>query len=578
MYTETKTNVEQFNNFDLQNIVTPVNVSRLHDLLRKTNYDTNETRFLVNGFTNGFSLGYEGPFNRRDTSRNIPFTMGDKFQLWNHIMKEVKNKRFAGPFDEIPFRDYVQSPVGLVPKAGNKTRLIFHLSYTFQNGGQSINAWTPKDRCTVSYNDLDHAVLNGLFFRNQKNSAQIFLAKVDLMSAFRGLPIFPGHWKLLILKAEDPESGKVKYFVDKCLPFGASISYLHFQRFSNTLKYILEVITGQYHSVTNYLDDFLFIQQRKVDCDRMVRAFLKICEKIKFPVAADKTVWGSKRIVFLGILIDGVSFRLCIPEDKHLLALNLVQGISSKKKATIKELQRLTGTLNFLCRIIHPGRTFTRRMYNKYASTTLKHYHHVKIDQEFHLDCQAWQAFLEHAEARTITWPFIDFDHENSMFHAEWLGFYSDASASGDLGFGCYFDKQWIFTRWEPGFIDEYQPSIEFLELYALCVAVFIWQKKLKNMCIIINCDNEAVVHMINNGGVSKCKHCMRLLRLLVSNNILNNRRIFVRHVKSKNNFLADALSRMKIDLFFSLAPMDVKPVPEEIPIELWPLSKLWQE
>ena len=48
-------------------------------------------------------------------------------------MKEIKERRYAGPFmkENFPFVNYIQSPIGLVPKAGNKTRLIFHLSYDF---------------------------------------------------------------------------------------------------------------------------------------------------------------------------------------------------------------------------------------------------------------------------------------------------------------------------------------------------------------------------------------------------------------------------------------------------------------
>ena len=52
----------------------------------------------------------------------------------------------------------MQSPIGLVPKAGNKTRLIFHLSYNFKNGNKSINYWTPVDMFSVNYNDLDSVV------------------------------------------------------------------------------------------------------------------------------------------------------------------------------------------------------------------------------------------------------------------------------------------------------------------------------------------------------------------------------------------------------------------------------------
>ena len=105
--------------------------------------------------------------DRRDTSQNIPFTVGNKYQLWEKMMDEIEMKHFAGPykFDDLPFansRTLVPSPCGLVPKAGNKTRLIFHLFYKFKNGNESINFWTPEDLSSVKYNDLDNAVKNCL--------------------------------------------------------------------------------------------------------------------------------------------------------------------------------------------------------------------------------------------------------------------------------------------------------------------------------------------------------------------------------------------------------------------------------
>ena len=51
--------------------------------------------------------------------------------LWNKIMKEVRVGRVAGPYETIPFENYIQSPVGLVSKSGGKTRMIFHLSFNF---------------------------------------------------------------------------------------------------------------------------------------------------------------------------------------------------------------------------------------------------------------------------------------------------------------------------------------------------------------------------------------------------------------------------------------------------------------
>ena len=131
----------------------------LEQLLTETGYDVNETKFLVEGFKNGFDLGYQGPKNRKDRSNNIPLQVGDKREIWDKIMKEVSHKRVAGPFDQLPFEYYIQSPIGLVPKANNQTRLIFHLSYDFKNSGNtSVSACTLEELCSIQYRDLDFAI------------------------------------------------------------------------------------------------------------------------------------------------------------------------------------------------------------------------------------------------------------------------------------------------------------------------------------------------------------------------------------------------------------------------------------
>ena len=168
--------------------------------------------------------------------------------MWNKIMKEVQLKRVARPFDKVPFKNFIQSPIGLVPKAGNKTRLIFHLSYDFKDleiKDNSVNACTPKDMCSVQYNDLDSAVQSCLevfeeALKSGEKSLVIFLRKTDLTSAFRVLCMNKLSYCWLMFKAIDPLDGKVKFFVDKCLPFGASISCSHYQRFSNSLRHLVQ--------------------------------------------------------------------------------------------------------------------------------------------------------------------------------------------------------------------------------------------------------------------------------------------------------------------------------------------------
>ena len=117
----------------------PVDIDKFEQLMMKSNYKTCKREFIVDGFRNGFSIGYAGPKDVQYTARNLPLRCGDLEDIWEKMMKEVKLGRFAGPFEVIPFQYYIQSPIGLVPKQQptgdraaekiDRTRLIFHLSY-----------------------------------------------------------------------------------------------------------------------------------------------------------------------------------------------------------------------------------------------------------------------------------------------------------------------------------------------------------------------------------------------------------------------------------------------------------------
>ena len=100
---------QHFFNYNLTDIVTPIDVDKLETLLVDSNYSGEETEFLVDGFCNRFDIGYKGTKLRQSEAKNILFTVGNKTEMWNKIMKEVEAKRVAGPFETIPFTNYIQS-------------------------------------------------------------------------------------------------------------------------------------------------------------------------------------------------------------------------------------------------------------------------------------------------------------------------------------------------------------------------------------------------------------------------------------------------------------------------------------
>ena len=277
--------VFDYENRNWEDIVTPIKVNYLERYLWETGYDQEKSAKLCQGFHEGFDIGYRGPTRRRNLSSNIPIRFGTKFDMWNKIMTEVQMGRYAGPFYGGPlFEHFVQSPLGLVPKSGGWTRLIFHLSFDFgkEDDERSINYHTPDRLCSVKYRDLDHAVNTcltlkaekyeelqkrfsqlaaiGIFVNEQDCSHEgIFFAKTDIMSAFRLAPVLPRQRFLLVMRCAHPVNCKVAFCIEKNLSFGASRSCAIFQSFSDALYHIIGSLTDSKFLVTNYLDDYLFI-------------------------------------------------------------------------------------------------------------------------------------------------------------------------------------------------------------------------------------------------------------------------------------------------------------------------------
>ena len=163
-----------------------MNVDALHQLLEQTKYNIQETDFILNGFRCGFDLGYEGNRKVKMKSPNLKLDgVGNPTMLWNKVMKEVKVKRYAGPYPEVPFEYYIQSPIRLVPKDENDTRLIFHLSYP-RGKGKSINQNTPPEKCSVKYPAFDEAIRLCVIA-----GTNCSIAHSDMRSAFRNLGIRP---------------------------------------------------------------------------------------------------------------------------------------------------------------------------------------------------------------------------------------------------------------------------------------------------------------------------------------------------------------------------------------------------
>ena len=117
----------------------------------------------------------------------------------------------AGPFSHPPLPNFRVLPIGVVPKkTPGVFRCIQHLSYP---NGASINDGIPVEHSSVTYSRIDDAI--GLILGSGVGSC---LAKTDIKSAFRIIPIRPADYNLL------DRYWRGNYYFDRCLPMGLASS------------------------------------------------------------------------------------------------------------------------------------------------------------------------------------------------------------------------------------------------------------------------------------------------------------------------------------------------------------------
>ena len=73
--------------------------------------------------------------------------------------------------------------------------------------------------------------------------------------------------------------------------------------------------------------------------------------------------------------------------------------------------------------------------------------------------------------------PFVDIEDPDHTWSTMHLSFYTDASKNPIFGLGTIFGSKWCFAQWEQNYIARFNPSIVYLELYALCVGILFGKR-----------------------------------------------------------------------------------------------------
>ena len=110
------------------------------------------------------------------------------------------------------------------------------------------------------------------------------------------------------------------------------------------------------------------------------------------------------------------------------------------------------------------------------------------------------------------------------------------------MGFAGILAGQWFQGYWPTSW---QAFSIAVKELYPIVLALILWSHVLADKRLLVRCDNEAVVHVINN-QTCKEQNIMSLIRTMTVTIMRNNVILRAKHVPGKKNIIADALSRFQ--------------------------------
>ena len=133
-----------------------------------------------------------------------------------------------------------------------------------------------------------------------------------------------------------------------------------------------------------------------------------------------------------------------------------------RRKCTQKELLSLLDKLNFAARVVPPGWTFKRRLFDRAYSVRAAH-HLVDISADCRRDSQWWRWLL-------TNWNGCSFFFQGQWTAAPDLHLFTDAARSH--GFGAVYGPHWLTGEWLPA---QQNCCITWMELYPIVLACATW-------------------------------------------------------------------------------------------------------
>ena len=320
---------------------------------------------------------------------------------------------------------------------------------------KGLNDGIGPELCSMQYLRMDDVVQ-----RIALLGRRAMMAKMDIESAYRMVPVHPGDRPLLGMR------WKGGIFFDTRLPFGLRSAPKIFSAVADALQWSFQ--QGGVSWVAHYLDDFVTVgAPDSLECQSNLDRMLLACRRLGVPVAQEKCAGPATRMVFLGFELDSLEMIIRLPEEKLGRTMQLIKEWGSRKACKKRDLESLVGHLQHAATVVRPGRTFVRRLI-ELLSSVRSHNHWVRLNVSTRSDLTWWRLFLE-------GWNGVSLlpDPEVPTVVLE-------TDASGSWGCGACSRWGWLQWQWVPPANDWH---ISAKELLPILLAVAVWAELFRGCC-----------------------------------------------------------------------------------------------
>ena len=500
-------------------IPSPWNVELFEELL--TGYEDKEIiQFLKFGWpveTHDLKQDSTLPKNQKEARDNIG-------KVVDYLKDEIRNCSILGPLLVSPF-DKVAcfSPIDAIPKKDSSDlRIILNLSHPFDEG--SVNQAVSKDHYLGSKVDLSYPGIDALIKLIRKKGRGCYLFKRDLRKFYRQIRLDPGFIHLL------GYTFLGLLFFDVTLPMGLRIACYIAQRISNALMFAYNRL--EYEGV-NYLDDLAAAEIRRL-ARKAFEQLGKLLADLGIWEAVQKSCEPLQIMVFLGVLFNSKNMTLEITPECLESLLKEIEVWLDKNTVTIKQVQSLIGKLNFAAATVYSGRVFMMRLFNFLRALYAGSSHYIPLGVK--KDLKWWYLFLK------------DFNGISMIPEIRWLT--PDVKISTDSSLvtcGGWSEGHYFHTAF-PEFIRNLRNvHINELECLAIVVALKLWAKKYRSKNLLLYCDNETTVQVVNK-GFARNEFAQKCFREIVWVTAHNDVWVKVVYLPGVRNHWPDYSSRWTMD------------------------------